>query len=341
LPRGFVPIAANTTSTEEGINLLEPTQVCFDLVGDILENVLGEEAFQLWEDLAPTRQALKNVNISIDNPYELGTLGDALVCDYYDDRTLPGNIDPQSDVYLNITFARNWFFTQALWGKQKQRQLLSVPLYTYIFNYFDAKSAGTTPFEFMFLSTAETNLIDLLATLNIVTADCLMENYHAQLAGEALPHPNCNYTEFASNIILEFYNNNGSPSVVFKYNDVAIPVCSGQIECPYDDFKNLVNQSTNGYTYDKYKHDCLGRTLPDLLTMLQYAGYAFEAKTQGVHVDIDNIVNEITGGDSNNNEAGENGEDNDLSSILNEFEVGLESDKESVLESFDGFLKHV
>ena len=338
IPGGFVPIAANTTSDEGGVTLLEPTQVCFDLVDNILENVLNDEAFELWEDLAPTRQILKNANISINNPYELGTLGDALVCDYYDDRTLPGNIDPQSDVYLNITFARNWYFTQALWGSQQQRQLLSVPLFNYIFNYFDAKAAGSTPLEFMFLSTAETNLIDLLATLNIMTADCLMENYRAQLAGQAVPHPNCNYTEFASSIILEFYDNDGSPSVVFKYNDVAIPLCSGKTECSYDDFKNLVSQSTNGYTLDNYKHECLGRTLPELQTILERAGYAFQAKANGAHQDVDSIVNEITGGNSNNNEFGENGEDHGFSSILNEAAGGIESDIESAHESVDGFL---
>ena len=341
IPGGFIPIPANTTSDEGGVTLLEPTQVCFNLVNNILENVLSDEAIQLWEDLAPTRQALKDANIEINNPYELGTLGDALVCDYYDDRTLPGNIDPQSEVYLNVTFARNWYFTQALWGAEQQRQLLSVPLYNYIFDHFDAKAAGATPLEFMFLSTAETNLIDLLATLNILTADCLKENYQAQLAGQPVPHPNCNYTEFASSIILEFYDNNGSPTVVFKYNNVAIPVCSGQTECSYDDFKSLVQKSTNGYTPDDYQRDCLGRAIPELQTVLEHAGYAFQARTNGVHQDIDSIVNEITGGDSNDNESGENGEDHDFGSFLDEAGEHIVSDVESAHESADGFLNRV
>jgi len=293
IPGGYIPIAPNTTTDEGGVTLLEPTQVCFNLANNILENVLGDEAIQLWEDLAPTRQALQNAGLSVNNPYDLGTLGDALVCDYYDGRTLPGNIDPNSEVYLNVTFARNWYFTQALWGAEQQRQLLSVPLFNYIFKYFDAKAAGTTDFQFMFLSTAETNLIDLLATLNILTADCLMDNYKAQLAGQDVPHPNCNYTEFAASIILEFYNNSGSPTVIFKYNNVPMPVCSGQTECSYDEFKNLVNQSTNGYTPDDYKDDCLGRSLPELQAFLEKAGAAFEAKYNGDKTGLENILEDI------------------------------------------------
>jgi len=298
IPGGFIPIAANTTTDEGGVTLLEPTQVCFNLIDDILENVLGDESLQLWEDLSETRQTLEDADIDVSNPYDLGTLGDALVCDYYDGRPLPGKIDPDSDVYLNVTFARDWYFLKALWGSDQQRQLLSVPLYDYIFKYFDAKAAGETEFEFMFLSSAETNLIDVLATLNILTPDCLMENYKAELAGKDKPHPNCNFTDFASTILLEFYNNSGSPTVVFKYNNVAIPVCSkDQVECSYDDFKELISQNTNGYSADDYERDCLGRSLPELQSIFQKAGDAFQAKLGGAEQDIKDIVDEITGGE--------------------------------------------
>ena len=340
IPGGFIPIAANTTTDEGGVTLLEPTQVCFNLIDNILENVLGDEAFQLWEDLAPTRQALKNAGLDINNPYSLGTLGDAMVCDYYDGRPLPGNIDPDSEVYLNVTFARNWYFTQALWGAQQQRQLLSVPLYSYIFDYFDRKAAGSTDFEFMFLSTAETNLIDLLATLNILTPDCLMDNYQAELSGGDKPHPNCNYTEFASSVILEFYNNSGSPTVIFKYNNVPIPVCSDNVECSYSDFKNLISQNTNGYTPDDYQRDCLGRTLPELQTILERAGQAFEAKENGTKEDIESIVDDLTGenGEGIGSDISEAGES--IGSDLHEAVEGLQDHVENTIEDLEGFLNH-
>jgi len=296
IPGGFIPIAPNTTTDEGGVTLLEPTQVCFNLIDDILENVLGDESIQFWQDLSETRQTLEDAGLDVNNPYDLGTLGDALVCDYYDGRPLPGKIDPDSDVYLNVTFARDWYFLKALWGSDQQRQLLSVPLYDYIFKYFDAKAAGETEFEFMFLSSAETNLIDILATLNILTPDCIMENYKAELAGQDKPHSNCNFTDFASTILFEFYNNSGSPTVVFKYNNVAIPVCSeDQVECSYDDFKDLISQNTNGYSADDYERDCLGRSLPELQSIFQKAGNAFEAKVGGTEQDIKDIVDEITG----------------------------------------------
>jgi len=329
IPGGFIPIAANTTTDEGGTQLLEPTQVCFNLINDILENVLGDESIQLWEDLSQTRQTLQDAGLDIKNPYDLGTLGDALVCDYYDGRPLPGNIDPNSDVYLNVTFARNWYFMQALWGSDQQRQLLSVPLYNYIFDYFDAKAAGTTNFQFMFLSSAETNLIDLLATLNILTPECLRDNYLAELSGQDKPHPNCNYTEFASSILLEFYNNSGSPTVIFKYNNVAIPVCSdNQVECSYSDFKDLISKNTNGYSTDDYQRDCLGRTLPDLESFFQKVGDAFEAKIGGAKQDIDSLADEITG------ENGEGGVHSDLEEAVED----LHEHVENAIEDLNGIL---
>jgi len=326
IPGGYIPIAPNTTSDEGGVTLLEPTQVCFNLVDDIIENVISEESFDLWKDLAPTRQALSDAGLSANNPYTLGTLGDVFVCDFFDDRPLPGNIDPNSEVYLNVTFARNWYFMRALWGAEQQRQLLSVPIFNYVFDYLDQKAAGTTELEFMFLSSAETNLIDLLATLNILTPECLMDNYRADLSKEPRPHANCNYTEFASSILFEFYNNSGSSTVVFKYNGVAIPVCSDNVECPYNDFKNFVNQATNRYTPDDYQRDCLGRTLPEFEKIFEKVGDAFEAKYNDGDSDIKGILSEITGDD--------NGEENGLGDII-------DNAVESIGDKIDSIKDHI
>jgi len=276
---------------------------------------------------------LEDLGIDAGNPYSLGTFGDAIVCDYYDGRPLPGNIDPNSEVYLNVTFARNWYFMQALWGSEQQRQLLSVPLYNYIFDYFDAKAAGNTEFQFMFLSSAETNLIDLLATLNILTPDCLRDNYLADLGGQERPHPNCNYTEFASSIILEFYNNGGSPTVVFKYNNVAIPVCSDQVECPYSDFKNLISQNTGGYSPDDYQRDCLGRTLPAFESIFERLGDAFKAKTEGAEHDLGDIINDITGNDDNDNDNNDNN-NNDNNGIGDDIKDAVENVVDDIKDIF-------
>jgi len=336
IPGGFIPIAANTTTDEGGTQLLEPTQVCFNLIDDILENVLGDESIQLWKDLEPTRKALEDLGLNnVNNPYSLGTFGDAIVCDYYDGRPLPGNIDPNSELYLNVTFARNWYFMQALWGSEQQRQLLSVPLYNYIFDYFDAKAAGETEFQFMFLSSAETNLIDLLATLNILTPECIRDNYLAELSGQEKPHPNCNYTEFASSILLEFYNNGGSPSVVFKYNNVAIPVCSeGQIQCPYSEFKDLISRSTGGYSADDYQRDCLGRTLPAFESIFQRLGDAFKAKFDGGEGDIKDIINDITGNDDDDNNDDNNNNDDDDNSIGDDIKDHIENAIDDIKDIF-------
>ena len=84
----------------------------------------------------------------------------------------------------------------------------------------------------------------------------MMDNYKSMKAGQDVLYPHCHFPEFASNIIIELYENDGYPYIVFKYDDVIVPLCGGD-DCSYDEFKELVQNATNGYTVDDYKSTCL------------------------------------------------------------------------------------
>ena len=269
IPGGFVPIVINSVPREVDIVLQTPG-TCPGLFLDATKNLVNVKSLNLWfNTLAKTRQTLEAAGIQVGNPLKMGEVGDTLYCDVIQDKSLPANITVGSDLYRDVTFAGVWFLTLAEYSSDRQKQLLSVPLFDQVMNFLDAKVNGTTDVEFVFLSTHDSTLMTILTALDIVNEDCLMQNYVSQKAGKPLPFPNCEYPVFASTLLFEYYDNSTIPHVVFRYNDAAIPLCGGNVECSYPDFKALVQNVTNGYTVQDYKEKCLNEAVYDVETIIK------------------------------------------------------------------------
>ena len=237
--------------------VLETPKTCPALYADALKNVMSLQATKFWfSTLSSTRSALKAAGLSAKSPISMNKVADAFHCDHYQEKPLPGGFSADSDVYKDVIFTANYFTVLAEYSSSRQKQMLSVPLFDEIFKILDDKLAGTSSYQFAFLSAHDITLLTILTALDYVNTDCMMDNYKSMKAGQNVLYPHCHFPEFASNIIIELYENDGYPYIVFKYDDVVVPLCGGD-DCSYDEFKELVQNATNGYTVDDYESICL------------------------------------------------------------------------------------
>jgi len=265
---GVVPIAIKSVPIKQDL-VLETPGTCPASYLDLRKTVLNKKFLNFWFDtFAPTRDALKAKGFKVANPFDLQELIDTLDCNYAENRKAPGDLDYNSQLVHNVTMGGIWMFIAAVYGSPFQKSMLSVPLFDEVFRHLDAKAEKKTGVEFVFLSTHDTTLLTILTALNIVNEDCLYENFLSK-AGQPLPHPQCIFPPFAANILFEFYDNNGKPYVVLKYNDVAIPLCNGKAECPYQEFKALVKKATNNYTLKDYEKQCYNGAVEDIKFIIE------------------------------------------------------------------------
>jgi hypothetical protein len=268
MKRGVVPIVINSVPVKEDM-VLETPGTCPASYLDLRKTVLSKKFFNFWyETFAPTKDALKAKGFKVSNPFDLQGLVDTLDCNYAENRKAPGDLDYNSQLVHNVTMGGVWMFISAVYSSPFQKSMLSVPLFDEVFRHLDAKAEKKTGVEFVFLSTHDTALLTILTALNIVNEDCLYDNFLSK-AGQPLPHPECIFPPFAANILFEFYDNNGKPYVILKYNDAAIPLCNGKVECPYQDFKALVKKATNNYTVKDYQKECFNGAVEDIKFIIE------------------------------------------------------------------------
>lgn len=274
---GVVPVAIHSVPAKEDI-LLETPGTCPSSYLDARKAILSKKFFNFWyETFTPTKEALKQKGFKVANPLDLQDLVDTLDCNYAENRKAPGGLEYGSQLVHNVTMGGVWMFIYALYTSEFQKSILSVPLFDEVLHHFDAKAAKNTSLEFVFLSTHDTALLTILTALDIVNEECLHDNFLSK-AGQPLPHPSCIFPPFAANILFEFYDNSGKPYVVLKYNDVAIPLCNGKTECPYQDFKALVKKATNNYTVKDYKNKCFNGAIDDIKWLIEEIKKIFKGK---------------------------------------------------------------
>jgi hypothetical protein len=262
-PGGFVPVVVNSVPVSDD-DVLETPSSCPALYADAAKNVFELKFWNFWsKTLAPTKKSLEALGIKVKSITDFKDLIDTNYCNYYQNKELIGNITFDSELFRNMTLAATYVTYHVVYSSERQKALLSVPLFDEAFQFLDKKVKGSA-IEVVLLSTHDTAVFTILTTLGIVNEDCLIANFEAQTKGGSLPFPNCIFPPFAANVIFEFYENSGSPYVVLKYNDQAIPLCNGKAECPYQDFKALVTKATKGYTAKDYHRICKNQELTDV-----------------------------------------------------------------------------
>ena len=258
-PYNFVPNIVNVVDqTNAYIFQGDQGNYCPNMITWEEQNNKDSKAQEAWKIFGTTIDNLnKHLNDSqkISSVPEFINFCDTMLCDLYDNRTLPGGIADQ-ELISNLTFAFNWFIYHAWEGQELQRQLAAFTLVDEFLSQMDDCARGGVFNKAALYSGHDDNIMAVLAAFGIINEDCIMQNFNSYLQNKTTPFPNCYFPYFASNIIFELHNTSGSPFVKFFYNNVQIPLCNGQDICPYDDFVAFVKKATGNNTFKTYSQKC-------------------------------------------------------------------------------------
>jgi len=193
---------------------------------------------------------LDNINKYLDGSYEISNLrdikgiGEVIMCDLADNRTLPYGLDDNPDLVTNLTYAYSWAGFHIWGGQEIQRQLYGFGLIDSMIKQLTAFREGKNFSKVALFSGHDSNLYAILAAFGVLTEDCLLENFRSYTANKTLTNPNCYFPFFASNLIIELYNTTVSPTVRFYYNNALISLCNGKPECTLDEFITFARKAT-------------------------------------------------------------------------------------------------
>jgi len=257
LPNAFQAVPVHVLLGAED-HTLRPWDACPNAKKWHKDNEADAEASEvLTKDMAALVKTLTDFGLEIKTWWDLYWAGDNGITNAFQEIALPANIDPKTQGYKDLKFAFEWYTTKIYEGTPDQRSFYALNILNALQDYFNQKADGKTDLKFILLSAHDVTLLNLLSAFGIVTKECLLENYRAEKAGNIRPHEDCEYPQYASNIIFEFYKS-PEPAVIFRYNGKAISLCGDKASgrCNLPAFKQYVDKVTNSYTSDDYKVRC-------------------------------------------------------------------------------------
>jgi hypothetical protein len=168
---------------------------------------------------------------------------------------MPADISPKSQFFKDLKFAYEYYHVERITSRERQKQAYAKPLLDAILSYIDKGSKNA-----IFLSANEHTLIVLLSAFNMLSAECLLENYRKEKkSGKPLETQNCTYPHSPSNFIFEVYHEeDGTASMAFKYNGKSVYLCDPATEanCKYIDFIDSVHKATGYMSIEEYNMLC-------------------------------------------------------------------------------------
>jgi len=241
----YVPVKVNVvvSGTDDYLifNGRDPTW-CPNLATYRNQNMASSEMSQGWTAFQiPVQEAnsyLTGSQIITSMPI-LCNAYDAFIADEYDGKTLPGGIT-DDDLIESLNYGQAYYQYILEQRQSIQKGLTSFNTFKAITDQLANFRQGNNAKKLVLLSGHDLNIYAVLSALGVISADCLLANYEDHVNNQSLSSPSCQFPHFASNLIVEFYNDTSSPSVKVYYNDAIIPLCNGQDSCSYGDFMTLV-----------------------------------------------------------------------------------------------------
>jgi len=257
----YVPVEVNVVSSgsqEELIFNGRALAWCPNLAIYETKNKGSTEMSAGWTTFqTPIQQA----NSYLSDSQVIGSLGeldkayDAFIADKFDSKTLPGGISDWNLVEsLNYGHAYYQFADEQL--QKIQNQLTSFPTIKAIKDQMTNFRQGSRAKKLVLLSGHDKNIFAILASFGVISLDCLVANYNDHINSQTPSYPNCQFPGFASNLIFEFYNTTSNPYVKVYYNDVIVPLCSGQDTCSYDEFIAFLESATEIDSLNIWNEKC-------------------------------------------------------------------------------------
>jgi len=185
---------------------------------------------------------------------DLYSFSDIIISDYYSGSSfIPLDLSPNSPDWKNITFVYGFYADTNNFVNSNYTQLYAVPVLNQLENYLNDSINGSKLNTLLLSGHGET-LGLVLAVFNLTNPTCLWDNFKNF---GIVDDPICHFPDFASSIKIELYNDGGSYSIRFYYDDylVKLPGCP-DVQCPYSSFVLLMREAVNQYTMDDFNKLC-------------------------------------------------------------------------------------
>jgi len=231
------------------------------------ENMFGAEAKKAWAIFKPTFDAVNKhfpANRQLKSGFGVGIFGDAMLVNVFDHkRNLSSFGINDAQLGSNFTYAYSWFVFYKEYGQKVQKQLAAYHIIDEMLQQLEAFRKGEENHKKAALYSAhDYNIYAILAAFGVITEECIMTNFLSSIANETLPYPNCHFPWFASNLMIELYNQTDNSSnvtsayVKMLYNEAPLALCDGKEVCEYSEFVKLAREATGYNTEQSYKEKC-------------------------------------------------------------------------------------
>jgi hypothetical protein len=240
-------------------DLIQITPKNCDYVGkrqdERFEDAENKKIQHLLKDTFTSLQAL---GYDVKDMSEMKEFGDALASRYSDNKPPLEGIPYDGKIYNDTIFGFKWWNIYNLLGDDYERGLKVYPLYDRLVEWFNNKAQGENPLKLVLLGGHESSMFPFLNLYNITNHTCFTENYKSQMASKAIPFPDCQMPEVASQLIWEFYNNTGNPYIKMVYNGKQYKFCrdSEGLDCSLKEFAEELPLVTSNLTPSRWLQVC-------------------------------------------------------------------------------------
>lgn len=255
LPNGIRPIPVHIVARFRDY-FLSPETGCTNF-NNISQGTLNSTRFQEFKTIMNSTTKLiedysKQFNVPLSDIWSYQSLADVLIANWFENIPFPVNITYGSKEWHDLMFYNNWVVSYMYTGQNETLKISAVNLFDRMFTQLRGKLNGTFDKKFALHSAHDTTLMPMLATLGLVTTDCLRDVYLGKL-----PEHECAFPEYSANIITELYNDTAKPYVKFRYNGNYKNICNTtDFTCDLDVYEQLVRDRLQNYTTADYIKDC-------------------------------------------------------------------------------------
>jgi len=226
------------------------------------ENAFDKEAKKAWGVFKDTFDAVNqkfSPKKQLKTGFGVSIFGDALLVNIFDHKRNLSDFGIENpELASNFTYAYSWFVFHTEYGQEIQKQLSAFPIIDEMLKQLEAFKKGETHSKKAALYSAhDYNIYAILAAFGVINEECIMANFLSSIKNETLPYPNCYFPFFASNLVVELYNQTDNATYVkMLYNEAPLTLCNGQDFCEYNEFVALARNATGHSTHETYREKC-------------------------------------------------------------------------------------
>jgi len=257
IPNRLMVLPKNNQKSPEGVLQVNPSN-CIAVSKGQDKRLNDVTNLEMSFYVRSTIGDLRVLGYKIRNLLDLKEVGDTLANRFLAGKPPLKGIPYHGKIYNDTVFSFKWWNMYNLVGTKLERSLRVFPIHTHLIDWFNAKVEGNSTIKVALIGGHESTMFPLLSLYNISDHECYSENYKAQRAQEPLPFPDCEFPEYASQMIYELYNSTGTPYIRLLYNGKPRKFCkySPGVECTLEQFIKEKEEVLGGLNQASWNHSC-------------------------------------------------------------------------------------